>query len=423
VNAQHYLRSLELHGIKLGLENIRQLLEAAGDPHTNLPTVHVAGTNGKGSVIATLDAILRAAGYRVGRFTSPHLIRVNERFLIDGVPISDTDLENTVAAVRQAAAGIDRTPTYFEAVTAVAFQWLHAQQVDIALIEVGMGGRFDATNLIEPLVTAITTIDLDHTAYLGETLEKIAFEKAGILKPGIPAVVAESKAGPLEVILACAAELSCPVLQIGRDFHYTVSGPPFDQQFAYRSSGVSLETTPLALAGAHQGENAATAVALAEILSHHYPRLSAPEVIAAGLASVRWPCRLDRVLDHPPVIVDVSHNPAGALRLAAQLKESVVVMAVSSDKDAAGMLRNIAPIAHRLILTQFQGKRSLPAEQLSALAGDLPHECAASLHEAIGRGMALASEDRPLVITGSIFTAGEARTILSDSYGAPPLCF
>ncbi len=422
MNPRDYLSGLEFHGIKLGLDNIRTLLGAASQPHRDYPVVHVAGTNGKGSVVAVLDAILRAAGYSVGRFTSPHLINVEERFLVDGTPIAPDELDAEIAFFQSVANGMENPSTYFELCTAVAFQWFSKMKVDIALVEVGMGGRFDSTNVVEPLACAITNIDLEHTAYLGSTLEAIAFEKAGIIKRNVPVVVSERQPEPLQVILAKAEEENCLVRRIGADFHCALHGEPFSQTIDYTGWRLVIQDAPLALCGRYQGDNAATALALAELLMDHFPEITR-DAIHTGLASVRWPCRMERVLDNPPVILNVAHNPAGMRRLAADLPNCVVVLAVSSDKAAAQIIEALDPVAEELILTQFTGHRATPVDALRDAAGSRPHRCTESLDPAIAMGLESASSHRPLVITGSIFTAGEARQILVERYGAAPLQF
>ncbi len=422
MNPRDYLAGLEFHGIKLGLDNIRLLLDAASNPHRDYPVVHVAGTNGKGSVVAILDAILRAAGCTVGRFTSPHLIDVEERFLIDGVPMPADALEDEITFFRSIAETMPNPPTYFELCTAIAFRWFSQKKVDIALIEVGMGGRFDSTNVVDPIACAITNIDLEHTAYLGTTVEAIAFEKAGIIKRNVPVVVAERQPEPLKVILDRAAEENSAVLRIGADFHYALHGDPFAQTIDYTGSRLVIKDTPLGLAGRYQGDNAATALALAELLMDQYPSI-VRDAVYQGLASVRWPCRLERVLDDPPVILDVAHNPAGMRRLAADLPNCVVVLAISADKAAAPMIEALDPVGEELILTQFAGNRATPVETLRSAAGPRTHRVADSLETAIAMGLDAASEHLPLVITGSIFTAGQARQILVDRYGSPPLRF
>jgi dihydrofolate synthase/folylpolyglutamate synthase len=422
VNPRDFLASLEFHGIKLGLDNIRLLLEAAGNPQAACPMVHVAGTNGKGSVVAILGAILREAGYRAGRFTSPHLIDVNERFLVDGRPVSDDELGEHLAYFQDVASRMDPPPTYFEVCTAVALRAFRHAGVDVGLIEVGMGGRFDSTNIITPEVCAITNIDLDHQKYLGNTVEAIAFEKAGIIKPSVAVVVSEQRHVPLEVILRRAREVRSPVWRLGKDFTYMVSGDVFHQRFSYRSEEWTIEEAPLSLAGRFQGENAATAVALAERLLPVFPGIT-DLAVEHGLRTARWPCRMERVLERPPVLLDIAHNPAGVERLIAELPPCVVVVAVSSDKAASEMIGVLAPWARELILTQYEGHRALPLPKLVAAAGSVTHLSAATLGEAIGLAVDRASPESPALVTGSIFTVGQARRILMERYGAPPLEF
>lgn len=423
MNSRDYLASLEFHGIKLGLDNIRFLLNAAGDPHRRYPVVHVAGTNGKGSVVAMLASILQAAGYRVGRFTSPHLLDLEERFVLDRIPIAPDELDKQLAYFQALAQEMPHPPTYFELCTAVAFRWFAEKAVDVAVVEVGMGGRFDSTNVVEPVACAITNIDLEHMQYLGTTVEAIAFEKAGIIKPRVPVVVAEQESAPLHVIQERADADGSPVLRLGRGFHYQLSGEgPFSHVIDFRGGTWHITDAPLALAGRYQGENAATALALAEVLQSSFPRVG-EEAARAGLAGARWPCRMEKVLDCPPVILDVAHNPAGVRRLAAELKQCVAVLAVSSDKDAAAMIRELDCVANDLILTRYEGRRAAEISALEVAAAGRPHRSFETLEPAISAGMAAASVERPLVITGSIFTAGQARRILMDHYGVAPLRF
>lgn len=420
--SQDYLFGLALHGVKLGLDNIRFLLGRAGHPERAYPTVHVAGTNGKGSVVAALDAILRAAGYRTGRFTSPHLVSLQERFLISGAPVSEGALVEHIGFFRRAAAELDHSPTFFEMNTAIAFRHFAISDIDLALVEVGMGGRLDSTNVILPEAAAITNIDLEHTAYLGESLAEIAGEKAGIIKPGIPLVLGEIHPEAMAVILQRAADVQAPVQRAGHDFSYRLAGPPWQERLDYAGPRVRLEQVPLRLAGAHQGANAAVAVAIAETLLDRFPRLTT-EAIQTGLAEMRWPCRLERVLESPPVIIDVAHNVAGVRQIVRTLDRCVLVIGVAADKDAARMIALFAPHAEKMICTQFSGTRALPAENLARAAGQCPHSVTSNLREAIALGMESASHDCPLLITGSIYTAGEARRLLIEEHGAPPLTF
>ena len=421
-NLREYLFGFTMHGVKLGLENIRHILDAAGKPEECYPTIHIAGTNGKGSVAAYLDTVLRAAGYRVGRFTSPHLIDLTERFLIDGVAVADDELDESIAFFRPIADALDPPPTFFEMCTAIAFRLFARANVDAAVIEVGMGGRLDSTNVIRPIAAAITNIALEHTQYLGGTLGEIAYEKAGILKPDVRTAIGETGREALDVIKAHAREIGSPLVHINRDFTYTVAGSPWEQRLSFRGTRMAFDDVPLRLVGRHQAENAAVAAAVAEGMTEHFPQLGLRH-LREGLAEARWPCRLERVLDTPPVIIDVAHNVSGAQRLAEALDECVTVLAVASDKDARGMIEGLAPIASKLILTTFPYERSLPLDQLCAAAGARPFETADGLEAAIAMGLEAAGPHCPLLITGSIFTAGEARRILIEQHGAPPRRF
>ncbi len=418
-----YLAGLILHGVKLGLNNIRQLLDAAGSPQNAQPCAHIAGTNGKGSTAAFLEAMLRAAGCRVGRFTSPHLLDITERFQINGVSIPESELRENIEFFQALGESMPQPPTFFEVNAAVAFRWFAQRGVDAAIMETGMGGRYDATNVVDsPAACAITNIDYDHMQYLGDTLGKIAYEKAGILKAHVPCVVGERQGEALEVIQECATAAGTPLIVAGRDYRFTCGGDPWDQHMDFEMAGLRLQGAKIGLVGRHQCANAALAVALAATLRPHFARLD-ERAILQGLRDARWPCRLERVLDDPPVLIDVAHNPAGAAALAASLSRAVVVFAVASDKDAHTMLDLLGPVAHPLILTAFAGGRSMSFTDLERAAGARGHETLPSLREAIARGMTLADTNTPLLIAGSVYAAGEARRILMEQYGAPPLSF
>ncbi len=419
-----YLYSLELHGIKLGLDNIRQLMEAAGNPHTQYTTVHIGGTNGKGSVTALLDSMLRGAGYKTGRFTSPHLISVRERFLVNRELIDPQALDGHIEYFRGLSEKIGITPTFFELCTAIAFRHFAEQKVDVGIIEVGMGGRFDSTNIVAPEVTVITNISLEHTKYLGDTVEKIAFEKAGIIKHGIPLVLGENHDGPRNVIVERAREVGAPVRLLGRDFRISLEGRSRSQRFSFAGGRLHLDRVRLGLPGPYQRYNAGLATAAAVELRSICPGLT-DLAIEKGLATAKWPCRLERVLESPEVVIDVAHNAAGAYELARALEgPCIMLLAVSSDKDATAIISALAPRAHSLILSQFDGPRALPAVELETHAHSLIHERVDDLSKAIARGIEHARATQlPLVITGSLFTAGQARKLLIDEYGAPPIVF
>jgi len=416
-----YLNSLEFHGIKLGLDNINQLLKAAGNPQHAIPTVHVGGTNGKGSVIAFLDSIFRQAGYKTGRFTSPHLIHLNERFLVSGSPIPMTELKKYIAQYRDIAENLSITPTFFELNTAIAFQYFADQHVDIAFIEVGMGGRFDSTNVITPLTTVITNIGLDHTAYLGDTLEKIAFEKAGIIKPRVPLILGEQSPGPQRVILDIADSLHAPVRMLHREFDYQWE----KNLFTYTSTLPHINDITLGLHGQYQASNAAIALATMESLLPTFPRIDT-QAIRRGLTATQWPCRFETVHENPTIIIDVAHNAEAAHALEQALTSpAIFFIAIAKDKDANDILDALAPKAQSFILTQFDGHRAMPAEDLAtACANDIPSTIHPNFTTALETGIQQARDTCiPLVIAGSLFTAGQARQYLMEKAMAPPLPF
>lgn len=420
---REYLFSLTHLGVKLGLENITQLLALRGNPHLRCPVVHVAGTNGKGSVLAFLDAIFRAAGYRTGRFTSPHLIDVSERFLLNGSPVDEDTLERTLLALREAAGFIEHPPTFFEMTTAVAFEVFQYDHVDVALIETGLGGRLDSTNVVAPDCCAITPIDYDHMAYLGDTLAEIAGEKAGILKAGRPAVTGPQPPEAMAVLRAQAEDRGVPLTVFGEDFEGALRG---DGTFHYRSESLQLDAIALGLKGRYQAQNGAVAVALAQCLQESFPRLDRG-AIAAGLAGARWPGRLEQVLETPRVILDVAHNPAGARELAASLDgPATIVLAISSDKDAIGMLSALRHSANRFFLTAYEGPRAMAVDALQGAAeqaGLSRFVVKDTIGAAIDAALDLAGEHGAIVITGSIFTVGEARAHLMAQHGVGPLIF
>lgn len=412
-----YLSDLILHGVKLGLDNIRQLLEGAGHPERAYPSVHLAGTNGKGSAAAFLDTILRQSGLRVGKFTSPHLLDIRERFQVNGVPIPEDRMRDQILRFREIASEMPSPPTFFEMNTAIAFGWFRGERVDAAVVETGMGGRHDATNVLLPEACGITNIALDHTRYLGDTLEAIAFEKAGILKPGVVCVTGPLPEGAAGVIGKRAREVGAPLVTAGKDYAVSVSGPPLAPLLTLRHEALCLEQVPLGLSGAHQAANAAVAALIAALLPP--PLGPAPrDGIVRGLAETRWPGRMEKVLETPPVFLDVAHNPDGMRALAACFTKAVVVFAVSSDKAAGEMVEIIRPVASPLLLTSYQGARSLSVEALSDVAGGTPHICCRGLPEALEEGMAHASPETPLLVCGSIYAAGEARRILMSRHGA-----
>jgi len=393
-----YALGNEIKSAKLGLERIRAVLEALGNPERAYRVVHVAGTNGKGSTCAMIDAGLRSAGVRTGLFTSPHLIEPTERIQIDGIPVSTADFERAFNIVHETAEKLDLHchPTYFETVTAMAFWLFREKQVETAVIEVGLGGRLDSTNVVQPVLTVITPIDFDHEAYLGHTIEAIANEKAGILKPGIPAVFAQQRPEAAKVLDARAAELHVPVTRAEdfkiRELHIDARGSRF--------SGIICP-----LAGEHQVDNAVTA-ALA---------LIALRVSPDGIKDARWPGRIEHVSPNPDIILDGAHNPAGARALARYLERFYgtrriwLVYGAMRDKAIEEVAGILFPIATELVLTAPDTPRALRPEALAEFAGRGHME--PTVEAAIHYARTHAADDDVIVITGSLFVVGEARKL------------
>jgi len=393
-----YALGNEIKTAKLGLGRIRQVLEALGNPQRAYRVVHVAGTNGKGSTCAMIEAGLRAANIRTGLFTSPHLIEPTERIQIDGTPVSPEQFQRAFTIVHEIAEKLDLDchPTYFETVTAMGFWLFREMRVQTAVVEVGLGGRLDATNVVDPALTVITPIDFDHEAYLGHTIEAIASEKAGILKRGVPAIFARQRPEAAAVLQQRAAELGIEVKH-AEDF------PVRDLEIDARGSCFSGIRVPLA--GEHQVENAITA-ALA---------LESSGASPAGIAEARWPGRLEHVSPNPDIILDGAHNPAGARALARYLerfyphRKRWLIYGAMRDKAVEEIAGILFPLADELIFTAPNYSRALRPEALQEIAGS--GRIASSIEEALR--LAEAGPDDVIVITGSLFLIGEARAILA----------
>jgi dihydrofolate synthase/folylpolyglutamate synthase len=377
VTTRQRLFGLEQFGIKLGLDSIRILLEALGHPQRSYPTIHIAGTNGKGSVAAMVERGLRDAGLRTGRYTSPHLADIEERFAIDGQPMPAAEFEDVAGVVLRivddAIAGGDLsvTPTFFEVTTAIGFEAFRRAGVEAAVIEVGLGGRYDATNVVEPAVTAITTIDFDHERHLGTTLPAIAAEKAGIAKRGVPLVIGPMAEEAAAVIRAVAAGRGSPLMDAARDSTMTVRMVGGRAAVSMRTPVRSYPEVTLALAGRHQAANALVAVRVLEALDGAGIGVS-PQSVRAGLTHAEWPARLEwlRLPDRGSLLIDAAHNPSGARALASYLEDAGVgplpmVVAAMQDKNVGAMIEALAPAASLWIATEAQNRRSRTARQLA----------------------------------------------------------
>ena len=404
--ATAFLFSLERFGMKFGLDNIARLCAALDHPERAFPSIVVAGTNGKGSVTAMADTALRAAGHRSARYTSPHLERLEERFVIDGREVGPDRLEAAAVRVRDAverlvaSGGLGALPTFFECTTAAAFALFREAAVDVAVLEVGLGGRLDATNIVTPIAAAIVSIDFDHQEQLGDTLASIAAEKAGVIKPGVPVVCGAMADEAMRVIERAAAAANAPLVRAGGD----------------EALAARIAALPLSLAGAHQRANAAVALRLLETIDadrRHGVRI--PERARLdGLTTTAWPGRLETIVaGGRPILLDAAHNPAGARALASYLSSQApqgvtMIFAAMKDKSVAGMLRELAPAVRTLICTTAPTPRAMPAADLAAAAAAIGLGGAAidDPMQAIARARTLPD---PIVVAGSIFLIGAVR--------------
>ncbi len=418
-----FLFSLQSHGIKLSLSRIKELLRLLGDPQDDFPSIHIAGTNGKGSTAAYLNCISGKAGLRTGLYTSPHLLKFNERIQVSGRPISDQDMLRIAVKVKKAAkrmAGPDRVLSFFEFTTAMAFLYFKERSVDLGVIETGMGGRFDATNVITPLASVITNIGLDHTMYLGPKIKDIAFEKAGIIKRGVPVITGEEKAAALDVINKASRKMGARLFKIGQDFT-----PEKRPGGGLDYSGIKIDIKGLTpgLRGAHQLKNAACALAAIEVLRESGFKIPV-KAIRQGLKRTVWPARVEVVSRRPLVILDAAHNPDGALTLADALKEFrykslTLVLGIMADKDIPGILSSLAPLADRIIACAPKtGRAASPALIIRMLRRTLkPFSKPAVIKGSVKYGVAAALKDArkcdAVCVTGSIFTVGEAKKYLT----------
>jgi len=425
-----YLHSLYRFGSRLGLERVKHLLQLAGNPQQRIRAVHVAGTNGKGSVTAMVAGILMAAGYRTGMYISPHLERFTERTRVDGREIPGPEVASLVSRLiplveRMVAEGYEH-PTEFEVVTAMAFLYFAEQETDLVALEVGLGGRYDATNVVDSLVSVITNISFDHMDRLGNTLPEIAYQKAGIIKR-LGTVVTGARGEALEVIARVAREESARLIVVGEDVTWEeVSSAMTGQVMNLRTPTHSYRGLELSLLGRHQQGNAATAVAAVECLAAAgYPVPA--EAIFTGLKAAVWPGRLEIMGQDPLVILDGAHNEDGARQLALALRGIVphrklyLVLGLLSDKSARDVLAHLVPLAAGIIVTRPPGPRALPpallAQEVAALGG------AVVIEEDIGRAIALAraqaGREDAVCVTGSLYLVGWARSWLGGRGESP----
>ncbi len=406
--------SSELAKADFNLDRMRLLMAELGNPQDRYPTVHVAGTKGKGSTCALIASGLQAAGLRVGLYTSPHLLDYAERIQIDGEPVPHEALADLVEQVKPAVARIPKLTT-FEITTALGFIYFAQQHVDVAVIEVGLGGRLDATNIILPKVSVITSLSYDHMAVLGNTLSQIAGEKAGIIKPGVPVISAPQKDEALEVLEKVAAERNAPFTLVGREITFRPLSHTLDGQSLKVQNGEDVYTFRIPLLGAHQVQNAA--VAAAALWTLRTQRIGIPdEAIRQGFAEVQWPARFEVVRREPPVIFDSAHNQDSFARLRQALddyfprKQVYLVYGASEDKNIPGMFVEIKPLVRRLLISKSFHPRALEPEKIKDLADQagVPNEIVPSVEEAFSRALAMSEKDGSIVLSaGSMFVTAE----------------
>ena len=413
------------------LDRMNQLMELLNFPHHKFPSVHVAGTKGKGSTASLIASTLQASGYKVGLYTSPHLEDFRERIIINGEMISEHSVIELADQMRPLTEKVPETTT-FELTTAMAFLYFAQKEVDIAVLEVGLGGRLDATNVVDPIVSVITSISYDHMSVLGNTLTEIATEKGGIIKPGRPVVIAPQKSEAHDTLVSIAIERNAPVIDTKHDYcfeplHHNLRTQTFQIQSRHEfvenrkiSTNTALKlTTPLL--GTHQIENAATAVAALDQLrlsGFHITR----RAIKQGFEQVHWPARFEILREKPPVVIDSAHNGDSMQRLVETVNEYfpqwpfILVFGASADKSMGDMLSAILPRCELVITTQSRHPRAATPEELKAKVDDysIPVIAVNPVEEALSQALSHAGETKGILVTGSIFIAAAARAIWSQ---------
>jgi len=422
-----YLHQLCKFGINLGLERIKMLLDLLGNPHNQIKTIHVAGTNGKGSTSALIAGVLQKAGLKVGVYTSPHLHSYSERIRINGKNIEDQDFALAMARVKEVVPQVlqvtGENPTEFEILTALALSYFAEKKVDLAIMEVGMGGRLDSTNVITPLVSVITSISKDHSNYLGPTLEDVAQEKAGIIKAKVPVISALQERNVEEILLKKAKEMACPSYFI-KD--YQVEQKSFSSQgqvFQLITDKNQYSNLEISLLGDHQMENATVAVKVIELLQSLGYQISSNH-IREGLKAVQWPGRLEYHRLQKQFLFDGAHNPEGAEVLAKALpkffsyNKLIYVLGVLEDKDKKDIIKHLGPLGGMFIITRPPNERAGDWESLMELLRPYDKEIVIEedYKKALDFAFSTAGEDDLICITGSLYLLGECRQYVLNTF-------
>ncbi len=418
--ALEYIHSVEWMGSKPGLSRTMALLEKIGNPEKGMKFVHIAGTNGKGSTCAMLDSVLRSAGYKVGLYTSPYIVRFNERMCVDGVPVSDEELAELVAMIKPFADSMEDKPTEFELITAIAFMYFKRHACDIVVLEVGMGGRLDSTNVIEsPLVSVITGVAIDHTSVLGNTVAGIAKEKAGIIKNNCPVVYGGRDDTAFSVIADKSSESASELVRTKLDAlcvkEMNVKGTVFDYD--------ALKDIKLSLCGSYQPENAATVIETVRLLNKRGFNVSESD-LREGLLNARWRARFELLSDNPTVIFDGSHNLQGVSAAADSVKrffggeKTVVLMGVLADKEWKTMTDVICGFAERFVCVTPNSPRALSSCELAqeVVRRSIPAHAATSIDDGVALAYAEAKRlNKPLVMLGSLYMYGDVVSSLEKA--------
>ncbi len=412
--ALNYLYGLQKYGVKFGLSKTSNIMKKMGNPHKGQKYIHIAGTNGKGSVSAMIESVLMKSGLKVGFYSSPHLVRFTERFRINRKEISKKKVVELTEEIKSIINPAE-PPTYFEATTAMALAYFARENTDIAIMEVGMGGRLDATNIIRPLVSAITNISMEHQAFLGNTLNEIAGEKAGIIKKGVNTIASATQPGVSNLFRKVCEERKAPFFQVGKDVRYRNS----DNGFNYYGLNRKISNINLTLKGEFQHRNTALAIGILELLEKKGYKLKDQD-IKSGVEETTWTGRIQVLSEKPLIVVDGAHNPGAARVLVDAVKNDfdykrlILILGVMADKDINSIVKEIAGMADQVICSSPEYFRSATPEELHKIVShyNKKTEMIKTLPEAIKKAKGIAKPDDMILITGSLFTVGEALTAI-----------
>ncbi len=426
-NTIDYLYSLQKYGIKLGLDNINKLMQILGNPHNSFRAIHVAGTNGKGSTAAAIASVLHSGGFRTGLFTSPHLISFTERISINQKRITEEDVMNISSKIREKLSGADINPTFFEFVTAMAFYYFSIHKVELAVIETGLGGRLDSTNVVKPVITLITNISLDHCEFLGDSIAEITYEKAGIIKDNTPVLSASLDPDVISRLTEIARQHNAEAHFFGRDFNGTLKNMNANRIIIDYSGDNKINDISVPVTGRYQLYNICLAIRTCELLMNKGVSLSVDSIIA-GLQKISLEGRLEHVSHNPLIVIDGAHNPAAAASLSESItsiypdKKIILIAGIMADKNIHGILHPLFKIAESVILTKAAYERAAPPDRLREIISDITNSgnvpetsniiITGSVKEALTVAKSRYTENSIIIISGSFYTTGEAKELL-----------